>query len=482
MGNSHDKKEYFELLEDLRLKIEKLEKIVCEIPMGGMLSSKDFLELHVPKDLEDDYLKEHERMNWDKSVMFARVPIETYKDVVVPSMSQEKPRFLITPFDALNVTPFSYDLSIGDEAYSLRDKELRKLSLAYEIEPGETVIILTEENIALPPHYSATVWPRFNFVREGVFQSMVKIDPTWRGHLAVALVNLSPARYPIKRGNLFGTLIIYELTRSSKYHLCRPHNLDVIPIDLSQDLLKLHPEAELRDRLEDNSLSKLCEIKEFQGKYQLIIKQYDRNKLKFDQLRKLYLDDEWQRIIREAIQKVVDSKCKGMEALDLKTLTPILEGPRAGKRLEKKDLEGECREQDLEKIALEYGGGFKQIYGIPKLIMNRVEDELTPRIQAEVSADLFPKLVTLTLTVFGLLSLIGAIVSLLLRRFPAESPISKIDWPGTIAWIAVVLGGLSAVTLLFTLWGGIVTRFSEKKRLKRIEKEFQLLKDKIERS
>jgi len=168
-----------------------------------------------------------------------------------------------------------------------------------------------------------------------------------------------------------------------------------------------------------------------------------------------------------------------MEALDLKNLNRILEGTHKGKRLERKDLNEECQLQDLEKVALEYGGPFKWLYSIPELVTNRVEDEIKPRIQADVSADLFPKVVTLTLTVFGLLSLIGAIVSLLLTRFPRTSPISNVDWPGTIAWVAVVLGGLNILALLFLLWKGFGTRIAERKRLNRLEKELQQLKKQI---
>ncbi len=169
-------------------------------PTGGMLSSADFRKRIIKQDIPQmkEYFRERK---WKK------LPNER--------------SFILDPFDPLNLTSFSYDLSVGNEAFSCRSESRGSFSIkenkenAYWIQPGETVIVRTVEYIALPRWYSATVWPRFDFVREGIFQSMVKIDPTWYGQLGVALTNLSPTEYPIWQGKRFATLILFELVEKT---------------------------------------------------------------------------------------------------------------------------------------------------------------------------------------------------------------------------------------------------------------------------
>lgn len=195
---------------EFKKRIEQLEKILSKAPRGGMLSSQDFLDLSVSKDDKDKYIIAHKAREFDNNIMWREFSYETDKPIDIRptnnSLNYRKARFLIDPFKPLNVTTFSYDLSIGEEIYSIRKRgnSLFFENMKYEdmkekeypFEPGETIIVLTEEYIALPPQYSATIWPRFGLVSEGIFQSMVKIDPTWRGQLAVALTNFSPAIYP----------------------------------------------------------------------------------------------------------------------------------------------------------------------------------------------------------------------------------------------------------------------------------------------
>lgn len=149
------------------------------------------------------------------------IPEEEYK--VARKWFQErdwasiKGRILIDPFDIKKLGTFSYDLSVGHEVFALKSK--RKISVSTEkevfIDPGEILLVLTQEYIGLPREFAASVMPRFCFVREGVIQSMTKIDPTWFGKIVVALVNHSKTRFPLKRGQAFCTLIIHQLDRPS---------------------------------------------------------------------------------------------------------------------------------------------------------------------------------------------------------------------------------------------------------------------------
>lgn len=337
-------------VDELSSHVKLLEECIKKLSRGGMLSSRDFFDLHVTKEEEKDYLEKHRSKDWDASSMYKNVKVQINNPDDISKLitiDQCRAKFLIKSFHPLNVTPFSYDLSIGNQAYSLKDVKKRSFTLdetiPYEIQPRETIIVLTEEYIALPPHYSATIWPRFSHVREGIFQSMVKIDPTWRGKTAVALTNVSPAIYPIIKGQLFATLILYELTRTSKYLLVNTKDIESFEMDFPETWVGKHDKAEINDRLSENKLLDLCEfITEGEDRSYLLFKEKGRNRNNFEKLLRVYNDREWKSKIREAIDRVVGIKydddtggefCfteKGMDAYDLDNLDRILEGEFLG--------------------------------------------------------------------------------------------------------------------------------------------------------
>lgn len=224
MSNENLDKQILEI-KSLNKRIEKLEKADhCQMPdcTGGMLSSSDFLELVFHK----------KRQNSDGNYNSLE---ENFKQRNWDAVNN---KIIIEPFDELNLTPFSYDLSIGRDVVSVRSSERIRSPLPYDLEPGETIIVLTSEFIALPPHYAATVWPRFSLVREGIFQSMVKIDPTWFGHLAVAMNNFSPRIFTLKQGMPFGTLILYGLSSRTDMDLYDPKDIDPVTVSVANVVAK----------------------------------------------------------------------------------------------------------------------------------------------------------------------------------------------------------------------------------------------------
>ncbi len=465
--------EYLKQLQEANTRIDQIENILSETPSGGMLSSIDFMDLHYDGTKDDYinyldiYLKKLKGERYESEDERIMIEDNFFKLVTMDGgISKKKARFLIYPFKPLNVTLFSYDLSIGEEIYSIRKRgnSLRFENMRYEnmkekeypFEPGETIIILTEEYIALPPQYSATVWPRFGLVSEGIFQSMVKIDPTWRGKLAVALTNFSPGTYPIKQGKLFGTLIIYELTRKSSYALCKTSDLVDIPIEIPQQWAKDN-RNKINKKLIEKGLFELCQIDLKNNIYSLLIKKKNRKKPEFDiLLDEISDDEEWRTTVENAINEVVKSPNRGMDYLDLKDLNPpFIPAVPTGKRLTKSDLEKDCSERDLEDAAILNGGAFRWLPCIPRLVINKVESDITPKIRTDVSSYLFPKVVTVTLTVIGLLSLIAAIVGLFLSKYHIASPV-YIDWAATLFWGVVVLGIIALFGLSLLLCPGII--------------------------
>lgn len=114
---------------------------------------------------------------------------------------------------------------------------------------------------------------------------------------------------------------------------------------------------------------------------------------------------------------------------------------------------------------------------IAEFAIEKVKKEVAPIIKAEVSADLFPRLVTLTLSVLGMLSLIAAIIALILGSFQTETQIfTGIDWPGTLATVALVIGIITLISFTFLFFEQI--RMFSKSFLKIFIKPFKNITDK----
>lgn len=457
-------------IDNLIRDVDRLKKQVESLGerRGGMLSSTDFRELVIRGE--------------DVPVAKELFRKRDWKSIEKKKLGR---KFIIDPFDPLNLMPFSYDLSIGGEVFSCRHEErgtrelIEKDDNTYPLEPGETVIVRTKEYIALPPYYSATVWPRFNLVREGIFQSMVKIDPTWYGTLGVALTNLSPAQYPIRKGDQFGTLVLYELIGKTDMDLCLPDEaLD------SEVRIPLSEEAQnsiTQERLREIDLHGKCRL---EGGCLCTRVALSNKELRA--LRTLSGDNKWQAAVENA------TKVKTMNALGLPTLDLLRGKEPAGTRLTRENLRA-CKDSDaleveLENAALQYGGPFKWVQAIPNHAFRQAEKHLAPKVQADVSADLFPRLVTLTLSVIGTLSLVAAIIAFVVGRYQLGSPMGGIDWPGTTAWAAVVLGCVVVIALvlllvvpkcLLTVSRGLGELRKYRRRMKNAEDEIGRLSDEV---
>jgi deoxycytidine triphosphate deaminase len=425
---------------------EKLSRLNQEVEAlknrgGGMLSSSDFLKLVILQDIE-----------------------KAKKDFWNRKWKKWDRKFIIHPFNPKNLTPFSYDLSVGAEIYSCNHSTVEELTYddnVYWMYPRETIVIKTEELIALPPYYSATVWPRFSKVTEAIFQSMVKIDPTWYGELGVAITNLSAAKYPVRRGETFATLILYELTSPTGMFLYRKENLPE-PEKFSLDFSLDHDS--INKQLQAECLNDICAITD--GKMEL---KEAPEKDAFQKLLYLNESENW----REVVIKCLASCSRKMDGLGLTTLELIRPTKPKGKMLSKPEVRDiACNETDLENAAIEHGPPFDLLPAIPDFIMEKIDRETIPRIRAEVEAAVFPKTITLTLTVLGFLSFIVAVAAFLIDKYRIASPLSGIDWSGTVALGLFVLGLLS----MFALGILLFRRLPDSRAIKRLEREVEKLK------
>jgi deoxycytidine triphosphate deaminase len=418
----------------LNERIEKLEKQVQDLSSrsGGMLSSTDFRRLVIYKGKEKtdyaDFNNAFLTRDWKKVGR----------------------NFIIEPYDELNLTPFSYDLSIGDEIFSVRKQDRMRKRLPYSIMPGETVIILTREFIALPACYSATVWPRFILVREGIFQSMVKIDPTWYGKLGVAMTNLSSRTIELFEGMTFGTLLLYELSSDTDLDLLRPAELGEVRVKIPNIPLK----STLQGKLEAQNLTKACWVEDDF----LVVR--GLKKSTYETLRKIDGSKPWLDIVETAKVQCIKAtrnntgrRSIGMGALGMQDLQELTSGSPMGKGIDEKDVkEARVTDKELWNVAVEHGKPFDLLANIPKLVMETIEREITPTIRAEVESSVFPRTVTLTLTVLGFLSLIVAVAAFVVDKFRPQTPaFAVIEWSTTVSVITIVLAIIILVAIVCLL-------------------------------
>jgi deoxycytidine triphosphate deaminase len=140
-------------------------------------------------------------------------------------------KVLIDPYSRSNLNQISYELSVGSEWISLRDPyQVRRLvpNETIAVAPHETILILTEEYVALPRTIAGLVVPRARKVFEGSTLAATRVDPTWYGNLKIGFTNLSQYTTSLARGEKFCNLIFVRtegvrepLTKVNTPHLGR---------------------------------------------------------------------------------------------------------------------------------------------------------------------------------------------------------------------------------------------------------------------
>lgn len=441
---------------------------------GGMLSVVDLRKRIVPTKYVEDYLSRFEKRDWEG--------IEELGKKVGEDL---KKKFIITDYNELNLTPFSYDLSIGEEVFSIQKPEQKVSEVdttkGYSLEPGETVVVITRELIAIPHAYSATVWPRFGMVLLGVFQSMVKIDPTWYGKIAVAMTNLSPGTVKLIPGKAFATLLLYELSKPTDVDLWKHEDIKDIEVDVAV-LEEFKGELDrLDDFLFDEGLRKFCRL---QGSILKI------TGIKRDHVEKLAgfdTSDKWKEFVKgvaeswaKATHPTTGNRMIVMEALGMKNLWDIVKNADYGGRIEPGDIHGKiCSEDELVAAARQYGRPFDKFAKIPRTIQTMIEKEIAPRIEAKIESSIFPRVITLIFSILGFLSLIVAVLALVGKLLLTESTLVSLmtlDCLYKVAWVAGALIAVAIINLIIKRW-----RLSRSSAgvVRKADRSFEELEEKI---
>jgi hypothetical protein len=137
----------------------------------------------------------------------------------------------------------------------------------------------------------------------------------------------------------------------------------------------------------------------------------------FDKVSEISADYYWGEAVNKARSEIIEKQWIGMSSLDMETLDQLVAGkPDKGIRLSDKEIM-ECTQSDLMEAGLRFGGPFGLLAGIPKLVKKEFELEVFPTLKSELDSSMYPKMINLTLSIIGLLSMIATAAALLLKGF-----------------------------------------------------------------
>lgn len=119
------------------------------------------------------------------------------------------------------VQPSSLDLSIGgvylpcteDQNISGKNPEGRE---QYILKPGRTAIVLTQEEIKMPPGLVALGFPPSKVSVQGILMTNPgQVDPGYEGPLRFTVINMGSGDFVLQKGNTIVSLVFFSLTSDS---------------------------------------------------------------------------------------------------------------------------------------------------------------------------------------------------------------------------------------------------------------------------
>ncbi len=148
----------------------------------------------------------------------------------------------LTEVGASNV---SYDLRIGQRYRDHKERAVKQLSGSSEVElrPGAAIIIETAESLHLPRMMYGSIAPKVSLLQKGLSTTYSKIDPGYHGHLLITLFNLGKTTVPLKQGDRFCALTLFEVGEGARLYDKESKQIDAEPARRG-----------LRDRLEANQI------------------------------------------------------------------------------------------------------------------------------------------------------------------------------------------------------------------------------------
>jgi deoxycytidine triphosphate deaminase len=165
------------------------------------------------------------------------------------------------------IQPIGFDFRIGNEIWLWSTQKVVNPDIEeVYLKPGESAVIKTYEYLQVPPDMAGMIQSKVSWVSLGISHISTTIDPTFRGHLAIAIANLGVKDLPLKYKSKFATGIFYKLNNETKMEFVRPHQdlkkiIQVFANERGIDYL-----AEKRKEPKDATLPVLLEEIQWRGK------------------------------------------------------------------------------------------------------------------------------------------------------------------------------------------------------------------------
>lgn len=125
---------------------------------------------------------------------------------------------LIEPYDPKYLTPVGYDLRVGIEGFSWKNK--RRIPIEQEgriqIDANDTVVIRTLESVSLSKTVSATIHSIVsNVIPKGLSDISTTVDPGWKGKLLISVHNNRDSSTELRFGERLCTVCFYGVGLAS---------------------------------------------------------------------------------------------------------------------------------------------------------------------------------------------------------------------------------------------------------------------------
>ncbi|MCL0057807.1 dCTP deaminase [Dehalococcoidales bacterium] len=188
---------------------------------------------------------------------------------------------IIRDFSPESLQPASYDMRLGEEAYSSHEKGRIdvKSTGSLVIKPGDFILVCTHESVKLSPKIAGRIGLRSFWARKGLaLLAGPQIDPGFEGVLVVGLHNLDANELKLPYQEPFCTVEFYRLSEPAQ----QPYQGEY----QNQKAIREQDSAAIKERIAawapvDNRLKKLEEKVNF-----LLTKYQEREvvgkKFKFD--------------------------------------------------------------------------------------------------------------------------------------------------------------------------------------------------------
>ncbi|NJP09891.1 MAG: deoxycytidine deaminase [Leptolyngbyaceae cyanobacterium RU_5_1] len=151
----------------------------------------------------------------------------------------------IDPFEDKCLTPVGYDLRVGKQGFSWKNKEVVDIELdrKIRIEPNDTVIVQTLESVSLSKGFSGTIHSMVSkVIPKGLSHISTTIDPGWTGKLLISVHNFYDIPTELRFDEKFCTICFYTVNLEATKGTGNPSDRD----DIWDGLLEKAREQEKR--------------------------------------------------------------------------------------------------------------------------------------------------------------------------------------------------------------------------------------------